>query len=119
MEITVHSVFLTMYYALEAALEAASDEFAGPEFETFVMDCDPFIWKDHISADPAVYSEFSEAYVRSYGEGPVSAEEARTFCRGWLKEQAEYEYYRGPLVEAFDSVATPEDWERVLSELEA
>ena len=72
----------------------------------------------HVAADPAVYAEFSESYSAAYGEKPVSPEEARAFCRAWLKKQPEtHEFYAGPLVAAFDSIATPEDWARALAEL--
>ena len=48
----------------------------------------------------------------------MSPEEARAFCRAWLKKQPEtHEFCAGPLVAAFDSIATPEDWERALAEL--
>lgn len=114
MKITAHDVFIAMYYALEAAADVLSDH----KLKTFVQDCNPFVWKDRGSADPAVYIEFSEAYSHSYGEADISAEESRSFCRNWLREQSEkYEFYRGPLVEAFDSVATPEDWQEVLTGL--
>lgn len=114
MKVTVHNAFIAMYYALEAA----TDKFPDHKLGTFVQDCNPFVWKDRGSADPAVYTEFSEAYSRNCGETGASAEESRSFCREWLRGQSEkYEFYRGPLVEAFDSVATPEDWKEVLAKL--
>lgn len=81
-------------------------------------DSDPFVWKDKLSADPAVWSEFSAAFTNAYGNSPVSPEQARTFCRDWLEKEAkDHEFYSGPLVVAFDSVATPQDWEDALAEL--
>ena len=114
MQATVHDAFTAMYYALEAATDNYSDQ----GLQTFAQDCDPFVWRDRLSADPAVYAEFSEAFSASCGEQAVSAEEARAFCRGWLEKQAAtHEFYAGPLVTAFDSVATPEDWEAALANL--
>ena len=114
MQVTVHDAFMAMYYALEAA----TDDYPDQGLQTLVQDCDPFVWKDRLSADPAVYAEFSEAYSASYGDGRIDAEEARAFCRAWLEKQAEaHEFYAGPLVAAFDSIATPEDWERALASL--
>ena len=114
MQVTAHDAFMAMYYALEAA----TDNYPDQGLQTLVQDCDPFVWKDRLSADPAVYAEFSESYSATYGEKPVSAEEARDFCRAWLEKQAEtHEFYSGPLVAAFDSIATPEEWERALAEL--
>ena len=114
MQATVHDAFTAMYYALEAATDNYSDQ----GLQTFAQDCDPFVWKDRLSADPAVYAEFSEAFSASCGEQAVSAEEARAFCRGWLEKQAAtLEFYAGPLVAAFDSIATPEDWEAALANL--
>ncbi len=114
MQVTVHDAFMAMYYALEAA----TDDYPDQGLQTLVQDCDPFVWKDRLSADPAVYAEFSESYSAAYGEKPVSAEEARAFCRAWLKKQAEtHEFYAGPLASAFDSVATPESWEGALASL--
>lgn len=76
------------------------------------------IWRDQLSADPAVWTEFSTKFAKRYGCKPVSPEEARSFCRDWLAGQAQrHEFYRGPLVEAFDSVATPQEWEAALTEL--
>lgn len=114
MEVTAHDAFMAMYYALEAA----TDEFPDQGLKTFVEDSDPFVWKDRLSADPAVWSEFSTAFANAYGENPVSPEQARTFCRSWLSEQAKnHEFYSGPLVAAFDSVANPQDWEAALADL--
>lgn len=114
METTAHDAFVAMYYALETA----TDEFQDQGLKTLVEDCDPFVWKDRLSADPAVWAEFSTEFSERYGEGTVSPEDARSFCRDWLAEQArDREFYRGPLVEAFDSVAAPADWEAALAEL--
>lgn len=114
MNVTAHDTFVALYYALEAA----TDEFTNQGLATFVQDCDPFVWKDRLSADPAVYAAFSEAYSNRFGEGSIPAEEARLFCRAWLKEQADrHDFYDGPLVEAFDFVATPETWEAALESL--
>ncbi len=114
MQVTAHDTFMAMYYALEAATDSYSDQ----GLQTLVQDCDPFVWKDRLSADPAVWAEFSEAFTAKHGEKPVTAEQARTFCREWLADQAEkHEFYAGPLVAAFDSVATPEAWEDALAEL--
>ncbi len=90
-QVTVHDAFMAMYYALEAATVNYSDQ----GLKTFVQDCEPFVWKDCLSADPAVYAEFSEAFSASYGEQAVSAEEAHAFCRGWLEKQAAtHEFYQ-------------------------
>ena len=114
MQVTMHDVFVAMYYALEAATDKYDDQ----KLRTFIQDCDPFVWKDRLSADPAVYAEFSEAYTVAFGDGFVSAEEARVFCRAWLKKQAAaQEFYAGPLVTAFDSIATTRDWASALTEL--
>lgn len=114
MEVTAHSAFMAMYYALEAA----TDEYPDQGLKTFVQDCDPFVWKDRLSADPAVWAEFSKEYAEGCGEKPVSSEKARLFCRDWLAVQTKkHDFYRGPLVEAFDSVATSQDWEATLEEL--
>lgn len=114
MQVTAHDTFMAMYYALEAATDNYSDQ----GLQTFIQDCDPFVWKDRLSADPAVYAEFSEDYSAAYGEKRITAEQARGFCRSWLEKQAEnHEFYAGPLVSAFDSVATPEAWEGALASL--
>lgn len=114
MEVAAHDAFMAMYYALEAA----TDEYTDPGLKTLVEDADPFVWKDRLSADPAVWAEFSKEFSENYGEGDVSPEEARSFCRHWLTKQGQkHEFYQAPLVEAFDSVATPQDWEAVLAEL--
>ncbi len=114
MRVSAHTAFTAMYYALEAA----TDEYDDQGLKTFVQDCDPFVWKDHFSADPAVYAEFYEAYSIAYGDKEISPKEARSFCRGWLEQQATtHEFYAGPLVAAYDSIATPEDWESVLADL--
>ncbi len=47
---TVHDAFMAMYYALEAA----TDDYPDQGLQTLVQDCDPFVWKDRLSADPAV-----------------------------------------------------------------
>lgn len=114
MRVTVHDAFMAMYYALEAA----TDDYSGQGLQTLVQDCDPFIWKDRLSADPAVYAEFLEAYSAGYGDGRIDAEEARAFCRAWLEKQVEaHEFYAGPLAPAFDSAATPEAWGGTLATL--
>ncbi len=114
MKTTVHDAFVAMYYALEAA----TDEFPDQGLRTLVRDCDPFIWKDRLSADPAVYEDFSEAFAGASGDKPMGADQSRSFCREWLARQAKrHEFYAGPLVEAFDSVATPEAWADVLAGL--
>lgn len=114
MEVTAHDAFMAMYYALEAA----TDEYPDQGLKTLAQDCDPFVWKDRLSADPAVWSEFSTAYSELHGGKAVCVEEARAFCRNWLAEQAdEHEYYRAPLVEAFDFVASPQDWEAALADV--
>lgn len=103
-----------MYYALEAATDAFQDQ----GLKTLVEDCDPFVWKDRLSADPAAWAEFSAKFAERYGKKPISPEQARSFCRDWLAWQArDRDFYRGRLVEAFDSVATPADWEAALAEL--
>ena len=109
-----HDAFMAMYYALEAA----TDEYPDQGLTTLVQDCDPFVWKDRLSADPAVWTEFSGACSKLHGDAPMTAEEAHAFCRGWLAEQASrHEFYSGPLVEAFDSMATPQDWEAALADV--
>lgn len=114
MQVTAHVAFMAMYYALEAA----TDEYPDQGLQTLVQDCDPFVWKDRLSADPAVWAEFSEAFAAEHGDSPVSPEQARAFCRGWLAGQAEgHEFYAGPLVAAFDSVATSDAWENALAEM--
>ena len=93
MEVTAHDAFMAMYYALEAA----TDEYRDNGLKTLVEDSNPFVWKDHLSADPAVWADFST---------------------DWLARQSkERECYHAPLVEAFDSIATPQDWESALEEL--
>lgn len=114
MEVTAHDAFMAMYYALEAA----TDEYRGNGLKTLVEDSNPFVWKDHLSADPAVWADFSTEFSESFGERTVSPKEARFFCRDWLARQSkERECYHAPLVEAFDSIATPQDWESALEEL--
>lgn len=74
--------------------------------------------RDQLSADPAVWTEFSTKFAKRYGCEPASPEEARSFRRNWLAGQAQrHEFYRGPLVEAFDSAATPQEWKAALIEL--
>ena len=114
MLVTAHDAFMAMY----CALEAATDEYPDQGLKTLVQDCDPFVWKDRFSADPAVWTEFSGAFSELYSDAPITAEEARAFCRDWLAKQASrHEFYSGPLVEAFDSVATPQDWEAALEDV--
>lgn len=114
MEVTAHDAFMAMYYALEAATDNYSDQ----GLRTLVQDCNPFVWKDRLSADPAVWAEFSEAYSGAHGGKAITAEKARAFCRDWLAAQEDsHEFYRGPLVEAFDSVASPQDWEMALGDV--
>lgn len=114
MLVTAHDAFMAMYYALEAA----TDEYPDQGLKTLVQDCDPFVWKDRLSADPAVWVEFSGACSRLRGDDPMTAEEARSFCRDWLAEQAAtHEFYSGPLVDAFDSVAAPQGWADALKDV--
>ena len=78
MLVAAHDAFMAMYYALEAA----TDEYPDQGLKTLVQDCDPFVWKDCFSADPAVWMEFSEACSKIHGNAPMTAEETRAFCRG-------------------------------------
>ncbi len=98
--------------------ETGRPQHTGQEARTWEEDQVPSIWRDQLSADPAVWTEFSTKFAKRYGCEPVSPEEARSFCRDWLAGQAQrHEFYRGPLVEAFDSVATPQEWKAALAEL--
>lgn len=78
MLVAAHDAFMAMYYALEAA----TDEYPDQGLKALVQDCDPFVWKDRLSADPAVWTEFSGACSKIHGNAPMTAEEARSFCRG-------------------------------------
>ena len=114
MEVTAHNAFIAMYHALKAA----TDKYPDQGLKTLVEDANPFIWKDHPSADTAVWTEFSAEFDERYKEGTVSPEVARSFCKSWLARQAQrHEFYRGPLFEAFDSVATPREWAAAFNEL--
>ena len=61
MLVTAHDAFMVMYYALEAA----TDEYPDQGLTTLVQDCDPFVWKDRLSADPAVWTEFSGGVLQA------------------------------------------------------
>lgn len=70
MLVTAHDAFMAMYYALEAA----TDEYPNQGLKTLVQDCDPFVWKDRLSAGPAVWTEFSGACSKLHGDTSMTAE---------------------------------------------
>lgn len=73
--------------------------------------------KDEGSADPAVYEEFSKAFDERFGSQGATSEEARSFARDYFSTRnGEYCWTKGDLVAAFDSIVTPQLWERSLEE---
>ena len=112
MAISAETVFISMYYALDAA----SDSFLDKGLATFVEDANPFVWKDRSSADPAVFEEFKRSFDSHFRNSLDDTEQIRLFCREWLsKERKLVELYDRPHIEAFDCIATPSAWRRVLS----
>lgn len=115
MQATDYQVFVTMYHALDAAY----DENHSDKVLSFIGDADPYIWKGHVSGDPAVFSEFSKTFAKRFPSGRAAPEEAAEYVRSYLTEQnAKYSWVEGDLVAAFDSVATPELWKQALEEAE-
>ena len=118
MRINCHDAFIAMYYSLDAAYDDA--RFAKEGVLSFLTDADPFIWKDRMSADPVVYSEFRSTFEGVFGSGTAEAEPVRSFCGKWLDDQiARHEVYAGSLREAFDSVATTQKWKDVLEYIQS
>ncbi|MCD8316376.1 MAG: hypothetical protein LUB61_03090 [Eggerthellaceae bacterium] len=100
MKFSCHQVYVAMFYALEAAFHRNKDE----ELEQYVSDSNPFLWKDGGSADPAVYVGFAEAFDKAFGDSAYEKDSLK-FVRNYLKQGG------SPLlIEAFDSVVTPDNW---------
>lgn len=113
MQATDWQTFVSMYQALDAAYDGGKSQ----KVFSFIADANPNIWKGKVSGDPAVFSEFSEAFAERFPQGKADPAAAAKFARAFLSEQnAEYGWAEGDLVASFDSVVTPELWERALSE---
>jgi hypothetical protein len=98
-------------------LDAAYDEGKSRKVFALIADANPNIWKGKASGDSTVFSEFSEAFAERSPQGKADSADAAEFARAFLSEQnAEYGCAEGDLVASFDSIVTPELWERALSE---
>lgn len=111
MRTTDYQAFVAMYQALDAAY----DESHNKKVLAFVSDANPDIWKGRTSGDPAVFSEFADAFAAKFPNGWAEPAEAKAFVRAYLAEQNdEYDWEEGDLVASFDSVVTSELWEQAL-----
>lgn len=108
-----YQAFVSMFYALDVAFKKNGTE----RLRSFLSEANPFLWKDKGSADPAVYEEFSKSFGERFGIQGATPEEARLFVRDYLGIQDnEYCWAEGDFVAAFDSIVTPQLWERSLEE---
>lgn len=105
-----YSAFVNMFLALDASWDECGDKtLAG-----YLSEASPFTFDGKESADPAVWSEFSDAFARRFPEGIASLEDAHEFVVGYLSEISD-EYskvYPGKkrLVDAFEEMAPLERW---------
>lgn len=110
-----YQTFVATYQMLDTSYSENKSE----KVLSYISDADPDVWEGHVSGDPAVFSEFSSAFNKRFPSGKAEPEEAADFVREYLAEQnGVYTWVEGDLVEAFDSVATPELWEQELAKAE-
>lgn len=105
MQVTAYTAFVAMYQALDAAYDTIKSE----SLRQYLSDANPFLFEGEGSADPAVYVEFEQLFNETCGKSP-SAVDALSAVRSYLGEQD-----ADALVAAFDSVVTPECWEKVVN----
>ena len=85
MTISERSIYLTIYHSLFAVWSKDHDETLG----FYLSNADPYLWKDGHSADPAVWEDFDEAFVKRFPGGCGSAEDAHAFALTYISDIAD------------------------------
>jgi hypothetical protein len=110
MQATDWQTFVSMYQALEAAY----DEGKSQKVLSFIADANPNVWKGKVSGDPAVFSEFSEAFTERFSQGRADPAAAEEFAREFLSAQnAEYGWCRcaiGTAPKSHRELSTDGNW---------
>lgn len=101
--------FMMMYYILDAAAE----ELVSKEVVDYASRANPFLFKDEGSADPAMYTEFSEAWNSKFKDRKdISPEECKIFIKNYLKGLS------SECLEAFNLVVDDSSWQENLKDIQ-
>lgn len=105
-----YSTFVNMFLALDAFWDEYNDE----ALSGFLSEASPYTFEGKGSADPAIWSEFSDAFLSCFPSGRASLADAYEFVKDYLEEISD-EYRRAfsgekRLVDAFAEIAPLERW---------
>lgn len=87
------------------------------EYMYYIGNCDPFIWADKSTADPAYYEIFMEIFNRFFQGEECSVQDGFTYAKRYLEEynvveHEEYSYNIDEVVEVFNK-CTLSEWTEI------
>lgn len=82
------NVIIAMYEAMDCFYDES--EKVPENLEQFLRDLNPYVWKGHITADPAIQASFDRYSEDLLAGDDVDPNVAYDVVKGFLKEQSDY-----------------------------
>lgn len=96
-----------LFIAMYRALDCLYDETPIEDLGNYLSEANPYLFTDRKSADPAVFTAFSQYFDSLYANDDVTVEEGYTFVRKYLN--SDHLSYYGDFIPIFDDISL-EEW---------